>query len=447
MNDPTTVSLSALFGLDVTTYAVIIFLLTYSLILIERVNRAIIAMLAAGLMILGGVITQEAAIKGVDFNTIGLLTGMMIIVVITRRSGIFQFLAIWSAKKVKADPIGLLFMLVIVTALLSGLLDNVTTVLLIVPVTLLITDELKLSPYPYLFAEIFASNIGGAATLIGDPPNIMIGSAVGLSFNDFLFNLGPIILVILPLTLIPIYLIWGHQLKTTDKLRQRVMDYKEREAITDFPLLWKSLLVLLLVMAGFIFAHPWGYEPATIAMAGAALLMLLDNLPTSINEQAEVVHKTYADIEWTTIFFFICIFIVVAGLESTGTLDTIAHQVLQLTNSDPTVTALSILWVSAIASAIIDNIPFVATMIPLIEGMAEQMGGNDQLMPLWWSLALGSCLGGNGSLVGASANLIVAGFAERAGQPIRFLPFILIAFPLMLFSIVISSFYIYWRYL
>ena len=436
-----------IFGLDATWLAASLFVVTYGLIMIERVNRAIIALLAAGLMILSGVLTQEAAIQGIDFNTIGLLTGMMIIVAVTRQSGVFQFLAIWSAKSVGASPWGILVMLVLVTAVFSALLDNVTTVLLIVPVTLLITDELKLNPYPFLFSEIFASNIGGTATLIGDPPNIMIGSAVGLSFNDFLFNLGPAVVFILPVTLIPIYLIWGRGLHAPEELRQRVMAYDEKEAITDWALLWKSMLVLALVIAGFAFAHHMNQQPATIAMFGAALLMLLDNLPRAFGEQAKTCHRTYGEVEWTTIFFFIGLFIVVYGLESTGLLDTLAHEVLDLTGGDPTVTALSILWVSAVASTVVDNIPFVATMIPIIEGMAGAMGGSENLMPLWWSLALGSCLGGNGSLVGASANLIVAGFADRAGHPIRFLPFMLMAFPLMILSIAMSSVYVYFRFL
>lgn len=436
-----------LFGLDAAWFAGTLFVLTYLLIMIERINRAIVALLAAGLMILGGVLTQEAAIRGIDFNTIGLLTGMMMIIAITKESGVFQYLAIWSAKKVRGDPWGVLVMLVLVTAVLSALLDNVTTVLLIAPVTLLITEELKVSAYPYLFAEIFASNIGGTATLIGDPPNIMIGSAVGLSFNDFLINLGPVVALILPVTLIPIYVIWGRGLKTTDENRQRVMDIPEAEAITDKRLLWQSLLVLALVVTGFVLAHEIDKQPATIAMSGAALLLLLHNLPHHITEQSHKVHKTCGEVEWITIFFFIGLFIVVYGLESTGVLEVLAHEVLDLTGGDPAVTAISIIWVSAIASAIVDNIPFVATMIPLIENMAPTLGGADQLIPLWWSLALGSCLGGNGSLIGASANLIVAGFAERAGQPIRFMPFMLMAFPLMLLSIVIASGYVYLRYL
>ena len=435
-----------IFGLDPMWYAGVLFVLTYVLIVIERLNRAIVALSAASLMIAGGILTQEAAINGIDFNTIGLLLGMMVIVAITRKSGIFQFLAIWAAKQVKAEPWGILVMLVLVTAVLSALLDNVTTVLLIVPVTLLITDELKINAYPFLFAEIFASNIGGTATLIGDPPNIMIGSAVGLGFNDFIVNLAPIAVLILLLFLLPLYLLWGRSFKAQPERRQAVMKYREADAITDYPLLMKSLFVIALVMAGFIFGHPHGYEPASVAMFGAALLLILDNLHLTAEKQSDNVHGSFCQVEWATIFFFCGLFIVVHGVERTGLLDLVAQGVINLTQGDRTVTAIAILWVSAIASAIVDNIPFVATMIPLINSMQSSFGSAEQLMPLWWSLALGSCLGGNGSLVGASANLIVAGFAERSGQPIRFLPFMLMAFPLMLVSIAISTVYVYWRY-
>ena len=312
--------------------------------------------------------------------------------------------------------------------------------------TLLITDELRISAYPYLFAEIFASNIGGTATLIGDPPNIMIGSAVGLSFNAFLVNLAPIALLILVLFMLPLYLIWGRHLQTSPDRQKTVMNYREADAITNPRLLIQSLSVITLVIVGFMMAHTLNAQPATIALFGAALLLILDNLPRSIEEQSENVHKSFNEVEWTTIFFFVGLFIVVYGVETTGILEMLADKVVHITGGDRSVTAVSILWASAVASAIVDNIPFVATMIPLIESMAPEFGGADQLMPLWWSLALGACLGGNGSLIGASANLIVAGFAERSGQPIRFLPFMLMAFPLMLASIAISTVYIYWRF-
>lgn len=437
----------ALFGIDPMLYAGILFVLTYILIMSERVNRAIISMGAAALMILGGVLTQEAAVDGVDFNTLGLLSGMMIIVAITRQSGVFQFLAVWSAKRVNASPWGILLMLVLVTAVMSALLDNVTTVLLIAPVTLLITDELKISAYPYLFAEIFASNVGGAATLIGDPPNIMIGSAVGFGFNDFILNLGPVVLALLLLLLIPFYLIWGRKLTTTDERRRKILKYEEADAIKDSRLLKQSLFVLALVIGGFVVGHDYGYMPATIAMFGAALLLFITNLPRSAAEQTKAVDKIFAEVEWITIFFFIGLFIVVYGVETTGLLKMVADEVLHLTGGDMAMTTIAILWVSAVVSALVDNIPFVATMIPMIENMGPSMGGPDVIEPLWWALALGACLGGNGSLVGASANLIVAGFAERSGQPIRFLPFMLLAFPLMIFTIAVSTAYIYLRYL
>ena len=438
---------SVLFGWDPLWVSSIVFIITYAVIVTEKINRSIVALLGAGLMISMGILNQQTAINGIDFNTLGLLTGMMVIVAISRRSGVFQFVAVWSAKKVKASPWGILFMLSVVTALFSALLDNVTTVLLIAPVTLLITGELKVHPYPFLFAEIFASNIGGTATLIGDPPNIMIGSAVNLTFNDFLINLAPITLLIFPITLFIIYLIWGRHMHATDEARERIMQFNERQAITDVPLLKKSLFVISLVIIGFLFAHPLRLEPATIAMIGAALLLLLTNINIGPEEQSENVHKSFAEVEWVTIFFFIGLFILVHGIEHAGLLDILANQVLSLTGGDLTLTAMAIIWASAIFSAIVDNIPFVATMIPIIESMAPTFGGADQLMPLWWSLALGACLGGNGSLVGASANLIVAGFAERAGYRIHFIQFMLIAFPLMLLSIVIASIYVYIRYL
>jgi Na+/H+ antiporter NhaD/arsenite permease-like protein len=436
-----------IFGWDPLWVSSILFVTTYAAIVSEKVNRAVVAGLGAGLMITLGVLNQETAISGIDFNTLGLLTGMMVIVAITKGSGVFQYVAIWSAKKVNARPWSILLMLSLVTAVFSALLDNVTTVLLIVPVTLLICHELKISPYPFLFAEIFASNIGGTATLIGDPPNIMIGSAVHLSFNDFLFNLAPIIPVILVVTLGIIYVIWGRGMQAAADARERIMLFKEREAITNVTLLKQSLFVLALVIAGFVLAHPLHLEPATIAMLGAALLLLLSNLKKSTEEQTEKVHKMFGEIEWITIFFFAGLFIAVKGIEEAGALRILADQVINYTGADLADTAMVILWVSAFASAIVDNIPFVATMIPVIKSMAPTFGGAENLMPLWWSLALGACLGGNGSLVGASANLIVAGFAERAGHRIRFLPFMLMAFPMMLLSVGIASFYVYFRYL
>jgi Na+/H+ antiporter NhaD/arsenite permease-like protein len=359
---------------------------------------------------------------------------------------VFQYLAVKAAKLVKADPWGLLVMLALVTAVLSALLDNVTTVLLVAPVALLITDALRITPYPYLFSIIFASNIGGSATLIGDPPNIMIGSAVGLTFNDFVYNLAPLALVVMALTLLPIWWVWGRKLVASAEHRAQVMAFDERAAITDVTLLKQSLSAIALTISGFVFSHRIGLEPASVAMFGAALLLLLRAWGRNAEQQAEQVHKSFAEVEWVTIFFFVGLFVVVAGVEKSGALQMAANALVKFTGGDLALTAHVILWASAVISAVVDNIPFVATMIPVIQDLGPVVGP-EHLETLWWSLAIGACLGGNGSLVGASANLVVAGFAERAGHPIRFLPFMLGAFPLMLGSIALGHLYVTWRFL
>jgi len=445
MTPPAAVS-EAIFGLSPLLVSLTIFVLTYAVIVTERINRSVVALLGAGLMVFAGVLNQAEAFHGIDLNTISLLTGMMVIVAITQKSGVFQYVAVRAAKVVKADPWGLLVMLSVVTAVFSALLDNVTTVLLIAPVTLLITDALRISPYPYLFSVIFASNIGGTSTLIGDPPNIMIGSATGLTFNDFLFNLGPVVAGIMALTLVPIYFIWGRKLSASAEDRALVMRFNERDSITDSRLLKQALFVIALVITGFVLAHSIGQEPGTIAMFGAALLLLLRVYDKQAEAQSHAIHSTFGEVEWITIFFFVGLFVVVAGIEKAGALDFMAHKIVEWTGGDFTVTAYAILWVSAVLSSVVDNIPFVATMIPVIQSMSSTFTP-EQIETLWWSLSLGACLGGNGTLVGASANLVVAGLAERAGQPIRFLPFMLMAFPLMLGSIAVSSVYLWLRYL
>ncbi len=438
---------SVIFGLDPTWVAVSILLVVYGVIMAEKFNRAVLSLMGAGLMILCGVLTQQQAVAGIDFNTIGLLTGMMVIVTISQKTGMFQYVAIKSAKIVKGNPWGILVMLSIVTAVFSAFLDNVTTVLLIAPVTLLITDALGVRPYPYLFAQIFASNIGGASTLIGDPPNIMIGSAANLSFTDFLFNLAPITPLIFLLTLGFIWLMFGRDLKATDEKKALIMQFNENEALKDIPLLKKSLFVLFAVIGGFSVAHTFHLEPATIAMFGAALLLLLQTFGQPVHDKDHAYEGVMAEVEWTTIFFFVGLFIIVTGVEHTGVIAMLGQKTVELTNGDFNATVGAILWVSAIASALIDNIPFVATMIPLVHSMADTFGGAEAIVPIWWALALGACLGGNGSLIGASANLIVAGFAQRAGHPIYFLQFMKHAFLLMLMSIGISHVYLYLRYL
>jgi Na+/H+ antiporter NhaD/arsenite permease-like protein len=412
----------------------------------EKVNRAIIALLGGGSMVVLGVLDQAEATRGVDWNTLGLLTGMMILVSISRRSGMFQYVAVRAAQLANAHPAGILLLLQLTTALLSALLDNVTTVLLVVPVTLAITRELEVPPYPFLFAEIFASNIGGTATLIGDPPNILIGSQVGLGFNDFIVHLAPIIIVIMAVQAVAIHLIWGRAMRATPAAKVRVLAMNAAATIEDRLLLKQSIAVLAAVMLGFVLARQLHLEPATIALAGATVLMLLDNWTHHAEKAAHNIHQTFADVEWITIFFFIGLFIVAHGVEVGGLLTLLGGQLVAATGGDLATTGYAILWASAVLSAIIDNIPFVATMIPLIKTVAPSFGGPDQIQPLWWCLSLGACLGGNGTLIGASANLTVAGIGDRSGVPFSFMTYSLTAFPLMLLSIAISHLYVWWRY-
>lgn len=434
------------FGMNPMWVSTCVLLVTYAVIMSEKVNRAIIALLGAGAMVIVGVLDQTEAIKGVDWNTLGLLTGMMILVSISRRSGMFQYVAVKAAQLASANPAGILFLLQITTAILSALLDNVTTVLLVVPVTLAICKDLKVPAYPFLFAEIFASNIGGTATLIGDPPNILIGSQAGLSFNDFVVHLTPVIIVVIVVQAVMIHAIWGRSMKATARAKATVMALKAGKSITDWTLLKQSVVVLVVVIVGFIFARQLHLEPATIAMVGAALLMLCDNWEHHSEKAAHNVHQTFSDVEWITIFFFIGLFIVVHGVEVGGLLSLLANKLVAATGGNMATTGYAILWASAILSAIVDNIPFVATMIPLIKSMAPSFGGDGAIQPLWWCLSLGACLGGNGTLIGASANLTVAGIGDRNKVPFKFMTYTLYAFPMMLVSVAISHLYLWLRY-
>lgn len=441
-----TASHGVLFGMDPLWLSTILLIVSYVVLLSEKFNRTVVALLGGGLVVVTGVISQSQAIAAVDFNTIALLTGMMIIVAVTRTSGVFEFVAIWSAKKVKADPMGILLVLSVVTAVFSAFLDNLTTVLLVVPVALLIVEKLKVSPYPFLISQILASNIGGTATLIGDPPNILIGSATGLSFMQFLTNLGPVSLMVL-IIMVPIFkIMWGKELVATDKARESIMRFREVDSITDMRLLVMSLGVLALVIAGFIIGEHYHIPPGTTAMTGAAFLLLITSLGLESEEQTELLHGALIEVEWAALLFFIGLFIIVAGVEHAGLLNILGAAMMEFTGGDAAMTAISTLWLSAIVSAAVDNIPFVATMIPLVESMEAGLGGADALEPVWWSLALGACLGGNGSLVGAAANVMVSGLGERAGYPISFIRFLKIGLPLMLMTVAIANVYVYLRY-
>ncbi|MBF0247305.1 MAG: ArsB/NhaD family transporter [Alphaproteobacteria bacterium] len=437
---------AVLFGMDPLWLSTILLIASYVVLLSEKVNRTIVALLGAGAVIITGVISQNQAIAAIDFNTIALLTGMMIIVAVTRSSGVFEFVAIWSAKKVKADPMGILIVLSCVTALFSAFLDNLTTVLLVVPIALLIVEKLNVTPYPFLISQILASNIGGTATLIGDPPNILIGSATGLTFMDFLTNMGPISLLVF-LVMAPIFkALWGKEMVATEKARAGIMRFREQDSITDVRLMVMSLSVLALVIAGFIIGEHFHIPPGTTAMFGAAVLLLLTSIGLNGEEQSELVHGALIEVEWAALLFFVGLFIIVGGVEHAGLLTILGEAMVDFTGGDAALTAYATLWMSAVVSAAVDNIPFVATMIPLVESMETTLGGAEALEPVWWSLALGACLGGNGSLVGAAANVMVSGMGERAGYPISFMRFLKFGLPLMLLSIAISNVYIFLRY-
>ncbi len=434
-------------GLDPKLAAIIIVAVCYFIIFTEKVNRAVIALLGAAVMILSGILTQKTALAGIDFNTLALLVGMMTIVAISERSGMFQFVAVWGAKKVHANPRGLLVVLAVVTAVFSAFLDDVTTVLLIAPVTFQITRKLKINPYPYLVLEIFASNLGGTATLIGDPPNILIGSSLNLSFMDFLVTLTPVVVVAMLILLAVFDFIWGRHLVTTAQSKNLVMKMNEFDCITDKLLLFKSLGVLFLVIACFILAHPLGLDNGTIALSGAALLLLLYSSRFKGSEREDKVQEIFNSVDWTTIFFFIGLFVMVYGLEVTGVLEILGQYFLELTDGSLEKMMFLILWSSAIFSSVIDNIPFVATMIPMLKSIEESMGGRETMMPVWWALSLGACFGGNGTLIGASANVVVAGMAMREGHPIGFLKFLLWSVPVMLMSVIVATVFLYFEFI
>lgn len=418
-------------------FALAIFLLTYAVIVSEKVHRTIAALIGAGLLMLSGVLTVEDAIEYIDWNTLGLLIGMMIIVGITRNTGVFEYMAVKAAKMVKGNPVKIMMALALVTAVASALLDNVTTVLLIVPVTFAIARQLKVNPIPILVTEIISSNIGGTATLIGDPPNIMIGSATGLGFMDFVFNLTPIVVVTQVITITLLILIYRRQLVTTPELQEGIMKMDEKEELKDISLLKRCLVVLGLTIFGFVIHQYIHLESSVIALSGASLLLLL----SSRHDPEQALHA----VEWPVIFFFAGLFLIVGGIEKVGIIEAIARFTIDVTNGMMVPAGMLILWVSAIASAFVDNIPFVATMIPLIKDMG-QLGMSGDLNFLWWSLSLGACLGGNGTIIGASANVVVVGMAEKRGSTITFISFMKVAFPAMLISIVLSMFYMLFWY-
>ena len=418
----------------------IIFIIMYVFIASEKINRTVVAMLGSLLMVLTGIITQEKAIHHIDFNTLGLLIGMMIIVAITGQTGVFNYIAIYAAKVAKGEPKRILIILALITAVCSAFLDNVTTVLLIVPVTISITKKLKVDPIPFLITQIIASNIGGTATLIGDPPNIMIGSAVKeLTFLAFIQNLAPIAVINLIVVVGILSFLYRKKLMAQDSLKAEIMKLEPEAEIKDRRLLKKSLGILMLTLLGFFMHQSLNLESSSIALTGGFLLL------ATVGKKHNFIESVLEKIEWGTIFFFIGLFIAVGALIETGIIKQIALYCFEITKGEVLETSLLVLWLSALISAFLDNIPFVATMIPLIFDMGNM--GIVNLEPIWWSLALGACLGGNGTIIGASANLIVAAMAAEKGHNISFVKYLKVGFPVMLLTILISTSYVYLRFL
>lgn len=407
--------------------AVAVFLIVILLIITERVHRTAAAMAGAMVLILTGVMSADKALSYIDFNTIGVLVGMMIFVAIVRRSGMFEYIAVRAAKAVHGDPWKIMVAFTLITAVLSAILDNVTTVLLVGPMSIAIARMLKIDPVPFLMGQILASNVGGTATLIGDPPNIMIGSAAHLSFMDFLENTGFAVLFILVVLILLMKIVYEKKIELGTVDTGAIEKLDPSKSITNRALMKKGIIVLICVIVGFMFHDKLGIESSVIALTAAAVMLIIGR---------EDVNEAIQDVEWTTILFFMSLFVVVGGLTETGIIKELASKIIDATNGHPMVTMLVLLWASALLSSILDNIPFVATLIPLI--LAMQADGID-VTSFWWAISLGACLGGNGTMIGASANVLLSDISTKHGYPITFKSYLKVGMPFMLLSIVIST--------
>ena len=413
----------------------VVFVATYALIATERVHKTIAAMAGGTAMVLLGIVSQEEAFEHIDFNVIFLLAGMMILAGIVRKTGVFGWMAVRAARFAGGDAYRILVVMCVITAVASALLDNVTTVVLVGPITLFLAARLGMNPMPFIIAEILASNIGGLATLIGDPPNILIGSAADIDFLSFALNMGPLSAIILVGFLVSARWLFRGELTVDPELRDALLALDEREMIADPRLLRQSLVVLGLTMVGFLIHGPLGFEPATVALTGAVVLMLVAR---------EDPHEILREVEWPTLFFFIGLFMLIAGVIEIGLIDAIASALITVTGGTLELGAFLLLWLSAILSGAIDNIPYTATMLPVVAEMSE---AHEPSRALWWALAAGADLGGNLTIIGASANVILASMSEREGHPITFGTFLRYSVPVTLGSILVSTAYIWIRYL
>jgi Na+/H+ antiporter NhaD/arsenite permease-like protein len=439
--------------------ALLIFGVCYLFIITERTHKTIVALFGAAVMIGMGVLSQDEAFYshefGVDYNVVFLLIGMMVIINVVRETGLFEVLAIWAAQRADAQPFRLLVLLSLLTAGLSAMLDNVTTVLLMAPVTLSVTKRLELNPIAFLVTEALASNIGGTATLVGDPPNIMIASKAQLGYLDFLVVMGPIVMVIMALFVAVVWVTIGRTMMVAPHLQTAVLALSSREAVSDRPFLHRSFWLLGIVNVGFCMHSLIHLEPATIALLGASMFMLIGHARRKPGDGEELSYLT--DVEWKTIFFFIGLFILVGGLVKVGVIRYLADQLVAVTRGNLTGSAMAVLWGSAILSAAVDNIPYVAAMNPLIVDLARSLHPEisdyatlvhqPDIIPLWWALALGACLGGNGTIIGASANVVIVDIARKAGYPVSFWQFFKFGFPVMIGSVLMSALYLWFLFL
>jgi len=418
--------------------ALAIFALTYLMIMTEWINKTTASLLGGFMVITLRIVDQDSAFGIVDWNVIFLLIGMMIVMGILRETGLFQYIAIKTAKLAKAQPLRIMLMMFAITAVISAFLDNVTTVMILVPIALLIANELKISPVPFIITMAIASNIGGTATMIGDPPNILIGSSTQYSFLDFIKHLTPVIVVITIVSLGITWLIYRKGMHVSNTARARLMAYREDNLIANRKLLIRSLIVVGLMLAAFMLQDVIHMKIATIAMLTALVLMIFSS-PKKVD------HILTKDIDWGTIFFFIGLFIIVEGLQRTGFIKMVSNTIIQMSHQNLKTTSMIVLWFSGIFSAIIDNIPFVTTMIPMIHNIGAHFTP-DVMHPVWWALSLGACLGGNGTLIGASANIVSVGIAHHNGVKLSFWDFTKIGIIYTFSSLLISTAYILLRY-
>ena len=414
--------------------AVVVFVVAMVAIMSEKVHRALVAIVGAMILLIVHVVTFDQAMSHVDFNTLGVLLGMMLFVAVVKLSGIFEYLAIKCARLAKGNPWLVMVLFVCLTAVLSALLDNVTTVLLIGPMTVTVCRLLDLDPLPFFLAEIMASNIGGTATLIGDPPNIMIGSAAGYSFVDFILYDTPAALLSLAVMLALFYLLFGRKLHVDDAHKDALADLDEREQIKNPILLRQSVVMIALVVVGFMAHGSLGVESCVVALTAAGVLMLISG---------ERIEEALAHVEWTTLVFFAGLFIIVGALSEVGVIGMLAQALIDVTGGSTFVAMLVLLFASAVVSSFLDNIPFVATMIPILLSM--EATGMD-VAPLWWAVSLGACLGGNGTLIGASANVVMSDISRKNGHVITFAHFFKVGFPTMLATVAVSAIYLIVRF-